>query len=180
MTSASGGCPASPGGFLEGSNDWAIIQLNLRASTDFADGVSLNFDPPPQGDAHEVKLEDALDLSLDLIDVQPYDPKNVINVHSAANVHVAIFSRPDFDARRLDPDTVTLRGLTETWLLTVRENNDCRPRDVNKDGRQDLLCYFKLPKGTPVTSGTQRLILEGATFDGSYHFRGSDTVKFVR
>ena len=49
MTSSSGGCPpANPSTareFLEGSNDWQILQLNLRASTDFADGVSLNFDP---------------------------------------------------------------------------------------------------------------------------------------
>jgi hypothetical protein len=180
MTSSTGGCPASPGEFLEGSNDWALIQLNLRASTDFADGVSLNFDPAPQGGTHEAKLEDALDLSLDLIDVQPFDPKNTINVRSAANIHVAIFSRDGIDATRLDPATVTLRGApTETWVLTVRENQHCKTRDVNKDGRADLLCYFKLPKGTPVTPGTQRVVLEAATFDGSYYFRGSDSVRFV-
>ena len=41
MTSSTGGCPASTTReFLEGSDDWAIIQLNLRASTDFLDGVT--------------------------------------------------------------------------------------------------------------------------------------------
>ena len=74
MTSSTGGCPTSTTReFLEGSDDWAIIQLNLRASTDFLDGVTASFDPSLVDGTLDVNVEDALALSGDLIDIKPND-----------------------------------------------------------------------------------------------------------
>ncbi len=187
MTSSSGGCPASSGEFLEGSNDWQILQLNLRASTDFADGVSLNFDPPVTNGTQDMTLEAALDLSHDLIDIKPNDPNNTISVNSSATIEVAIFSRKspdgttvDVDATTIDPLSVTLRGIPPgpEWILTVRGGSDCKVRDVNKDGAPDLVCKFDFQKDTSRTPGIQRAVLTGTT-SGGYDFLSSDTIRFV-
>src|SRR5262249_43902333 len=103
MTNASGGCPPSPPcspttgstgcEFLEGSNDWQILQLNMRASTDFADGVSQNFDPPVTNGTQAVTYDAVLDMSHDIIDIKPADKNNTINLSTTATFSVAIFSR---------------------------------------------------------------------------------------
>jgi hypothetical protein len=187
MTSSSGGCPTSSGEFLEGSNDWQILQLNLRASTDFADGVSLNFDPPLTNGTQDLTLDAALDLSHDLIDIKPNDPNNTISTKGSATIEVAIFSRKDpdgqnvaVDATTIDPSSITLRGLPPgpEWLLTVRRDSDCKGRDVNKDGVPDLVCKFDFQKDTPRTAGMQRAVLTGAT-SGGYDFLSSDAIRFV-
>ena len=120
MTSSSGGCPASTTReFLEGSDDWALLQLNLRASTDFLDGVTASFDPSLVDGTVDVNVEDALALSGDLIDIKPNDPTNTVRAMSSATVNVAIFSREGVDTTTIDPDTVTLRGLPPgpDWVL---------------------------------------------------------------
>ena len=88
-----------------------LLQLNLRASTDFADGVSLNFDEPVDKGTKDITLDAALDLSGDIIDIKPADKNNRINVASSATVDVAIFSREGVDTTTIDPLTLTLRGL---------------------------------------------------------------------
>jgi hypothetical protein len=196
MTSSIGGCPpANPTTareFLEGSDDWQILQLNLRASTDFADGVSLNFDPPDpsvNNGTVDVTLETVLDLSLDIIDIKPADKNNTINFNSGATFGVAIFSRksPDgqsvaVDATTIDPMGVTLRGIPPgpAWSLTVRRGNDCKVQDLNKDGAPDLVCQFTWQPGPVVSPGLQRAVLTGTTLNGGYDFHSSDTIKFVQ
>lgn len=182
MTSSGGGCPASTTReFLEGSDDWAILQLNLRASTDFADGVSANFDPSLDSGTKDIPLEAALELSGDLIDIKPNDKNNTVSVKSSATIEVAIFSREGVDATTIDPLSVTLRGLPPgaAWVLGVRRGGDCKVQDVNKDGRPDLVCKFDFQKDTPRTPGTQKAALTGTTLSGDYDFHGSDTIRFV-
>jgi hypothetical protein len=176
MTSTGGGCPASSTReFLEGSNDWAIIQLNLRASPDFADGISANFDPSVDAGTHDINLEAALELSGDLINIK----KKTISVHSSATVEVEIFSREGVDATTIDPGSVTLSGLPPgaEWALGVRRGDDCKVKDVNKDGMPDLVCKFDFQTDTPRTPGIQKAVLTGITSD-DHDFRGSDTVLF--
>jgi hypothetical protein len=189
MTSSSGGCPPSSGEVLEGSNDWQILQLNLRASTDFADGVSLNFDPPVTNGTQDLTLEAVLDLSHDIIDIKPADKNNTINLASTGTFGVAIFSRksPDgqsvaVDATTIDPTSVTLRGIPPgpAWSLTVRRGGDCKVQDVNKDGAPDLVCQFTWLPGPVVSPGLQRAVLTGTTLNGGYDFLSSDTIKFVQ
>jgi hypothetical protein len=195
MTGSTGGCPpANPTTareFLEGSDDWQIIQLNLRASADFADGVSLNFDPPDpnvNNGTVDVTLETVLDLSLDIIDIKPADKNNTINFNTTATFGVAILSRktPDgqsvaVDATTLDPMSMTLRGIPPgpAWTLTVRRGGDCKVQDVNKDGAPDLVCQFVWQPGPVVSPDLQRAVLTGTT-DGDYDFLSSDIIKFVQ
>ena len=188
MTSSSGGCPPSSGEFLEGSNDWQILQLNLRASTDFADGVSLNFDPPVTNGTQDLTLEAVLDLSHDLIDIKPADKNNTINLGSTSTFGVAIFSRksPDglsvaVDATTIDPTSVTLRGIPPgpAWSFTVSARR-LRVQDVNKDGVPDLVCQFTWRPGQwqprlQATPGVEYV----STVTG-YNFLSSDTIKFVQ
>jgi hypothetical protein len=189
MTSSSGGCPASAGGFLEGSNDWQILQLNLRASSDFADGVSQNFDPPVTGGTTEATVDDALDLSHDIIDIKPNDRNNTVNLGTTATFEVAIFSRRsadgttvDVDATTIDPASITLRGLPPgpEWSLTVRGGTDCKMQDMNKDGVADLVCKFRWDPGPVVSSGNQRAALTGTTSPGGYDFLSADLIRFVQ
>ena len=110
MTSV--GCLASSGEFLEGSNDWQILQLNHRASTDFADGVSQNFDPPVENGTQDMTYGVALELSHDLIDIKPNDKNNTINLGTTATFEVAIFSRKSADGQPLPPPTSTRQQST--------------------------------------------------------------------
>ena len=157
MTSSSGGCPTSTTReFLEGSDDWAILQLNLRASTDFVDGVSANFDPSLVAGTQDINVEDALDLSGDLIDIK----KKTINVNGSETVEVAILSREGVNTTTIDPLSVTLRGLPPgaAWVLYGRRGDDCNVKDDNKDGMPDLVCKFDFQTDTPRTPGTQKAV----------------------
>jgi hypothetical protein len=181
LTGSGGGCPTSATReFLEGSDDWAIVQLNLRASTDFLDGVTASFDPSLVDGTVDVSVEDALALSGDIIDIKPDDPNNTVKVASTATINVAIFSREGVDTTTIAPDTVTLRGLPPgpEWVLYVRRQADCKVKDVNKDGLADLECKFQFLPDTPRVVGTQKAVLTGTT-DESYDFHGSDSVRFI-
>src|SRR5262249_15199848 len=120
MTSSTGGCAPLPGQTLGGFNDWANIKFNFRASTDFGEGAGyttrFSIDGLTDTDKHagslEITLEEALQLSLDLIDIKPHgDKKNTVVLHSSHDVPVAIYSRAGVDTTTLDQSTLTLRGL---------------------------------------------------------------------
>jgi hypothetical protein len=187
MTSSGNGCPASTTrDFLEGSNDWALLQLNMRASTDFADGISANFDPSVDRGSFDIPVESALQLSGDLIDIKPADPNNTVKVMSSANINVAIFSRQGIDATTIDPMSLALRGLPPgpAWVVRVKRGSDCKTQDVNKDGMLDLVCQFNFDVSTPTTVGTQKAALTGTippstALPSGYDFHSSDVINFV-
>ena len=78
-TNPSGGCPVSPGEVLTGFDDYAHLEFNFRASTDYAEGTHLTIDPVDQSGAPvvdpetgqiirgtlEITLEEALEMSYD-------------------------------------------------------------------------------------------------------------------
>ena len=98
MTSSGGGCPTSTTReFLEGSDDWAILQLNLRASTDFLDGVTANFDPSLDDGTQDIQVEDCARAEWRPHRHQAGRPTNTVKVASSATVNVAIFSREGVD-----------------------------------------------------------------------------------
>ena len=78
---------------------------------------------------------------------------------------MAIFSREGVDTTTIDPDSVTLRGLPPgaEWVLRVRQGDDCKTQDVNKDGMLDLVCKFDFQPYTPRNPGTQKAALTGTT-----------------
>src|SRR5439155_1636129 len=142
-----------------------------------------------EGGSLEITLDEALALSRDVIDIKPNDPNNTLNRGSNQVVNVAIFSRrddqglPEFEAKDIDPATVTLRGTGgATWALPVKKDSFgnflCKMQDVNGDGLPDLVCQFNLAKNT-VSFGETKAVLEATTFSG-YHFHSSDSIKVVR
>ena len=78
-----------------------------------------------------------------------------------------------------DRPRVTLRGLPPgpEWVLRVRRGDDCKVKDVNKDGMQTSSAS-SIFGDTPRTPGNQRAALTGTTSD-EYDFHGSDTILFV-
>src|SRR5712692_1277934 len=164
------GCPASSGETLVGFNDWANIQLNFRASVDFADGAHSNFETPEitSDDARAISLDTDGDGIVDFDDNCPLTPnpgqnadacaviidvlRPVIPSTSQGVVQVAILSSLTRDATMIDPATIVLTGAAAQgpgiWSLRVRQdavgNFLCSRRDVNGDGRLDLVCQFKV------------------------------------
>ena len=194
-TNASGGCPAAQAGpplnnptgqYLVGFNDWANLQFNFRASVDFGEGghitsgeTTLVFDSNgnlvPAG-TPGITLDDVFAFNVgvtnDVIDIE----KKRINVNGNPDIQVAILSRPDapgepgLDATTVNPASITVRGTDgATWVLTPEAKNNggfhCEFRDVNQDGVPDIVCHFKVPKGT-IGLGETRAVLQATTFGG--------------
>jgi hypothetical protein len=181
------GCPAIAGAeTLQGYNDWANIDLNFRASVDFAGGATSSIEDKKEDGTLELTLDEALSLSRDIIDIKPSDPNNSLNRNSSQTVEVAMLSRLDdhglleFDARDLDPSTIVFHGTGGfTWALPVKIKNGkfhCNTRDVNSDGVRDLVCQFDVSKNT-LSAGETKAIIEGTTFNGQYNFHASDAIK---
>ncbi len=160
ITSASGACPASggtnPTDILDGFNDWANIQLNFRASTDFAGGVGLTFETDKQHGNEELTREEHLTISRDVCDIKSADKKNNNTPTSSPVFNATFYSRNDngtvVDATHLDKTTLTLAGFDGTWSL-VATISKCSNKDVNRDGLLDLACQFDVPQGTSITPG---------------------------
>ena len=97
--------------FLEGSNDWADPPAQPAGLDGLRRRGEPNFDPSLVDGTQDITLEDALDLSHDLIDIKPNDKNNTINLGSTATFEVAIFSRESADGR---PSTSTPRRSTRS------------------------------------------------------------------
>jgi len=108
------------------------------------------------------------------IDIKPLSPFNRINLKSHGRLSVAILSSPTFDARTVNPRTVTLAGAPVVtkwghpiyWVL-----------DVNFDGRKDLVVRVKI-QDLQLTETDTEATLEGETFGGQA-IVGTDFVNIV-
>jgi len=181
-TDVNGGCPATQGTVLEGYNDWANIQYSVLASFDQVAGAKSTQEQNKKQGTLDIQLDEALELSLDRIDIKPNDPNNTINTGSNVNISVAIFSRggdAPLDATAIDASTVTLRGTDGfTWVVPVKQTAagfQCRVIDPNADGLPDFVCQFDIPKGT-ISAGEKKAVLDGATFGGQ-PVHASDFIK---
>jgi hypothetical protein len=206
-TAAGGSCapsaPVSPNtcDVHQASDDWANIQLNFRATTDFLDGVAgdegpcaaappgapcavhFSIDPDKGTGTLDLTYEESRQMSADAIDIKPGDSKNTINRQSSQSIHVAMLSRPasidgtdpGFDATDIDPATVLFRGVGEgTWAVRPKE---CGFQDVNGDGLVDLVCRFDMLKGTPKI-GEMQAAIEAMTFGPDPQpFSGIDSIR---
>jgi T5SS/PEP-CTERM-associated repeat protein len=73
------------------------------------------------------------------IDVRPGVFPNVVHLKSFGAIPVAILSGPSFDATTVDPATISLNG-SKVKLVGKGERFHCHVKDVNRDGRPDLVC----------------------------------------
>ena len=108
------------------------------------------------------------------IDIKPGSYPNSINLKSGQSVAVGIFSTEDFDARTIDPETVTLAGAA----VKTQGKGDSLMwsfKDLNGDGLLDLVLHFDA-KDLNLTETDENAVLNGNTFDG-IPITGSDSVK---
>ena len=111
------------------------------------------------------------------IDIRPGSPNNNISLASAGVIPVAILSSANFDARQVDPATVTLMG-SNVRLVGRTDKASCNVRDVNRDGKPDLVCHMKATQSSQIKAGTASAVLTGLTFSGQ-NIQGEGSIRIV-
>jgi hypothetical protein len=183
------GCDGS-GTVLNGLNDWLNLQLNARASLDFAGGVQEFGDKTAE---HEQASFEGADRDGNgegdafgcssatvrcTIDIKPNEDPNVVNLGKESNINIAILSTTTFDATRdVVRSTLTLNDL----LVKVNQQDQgaCHEQDVNGDGRRDLVCQFP---SIGLVVGRNFAIVEGQTVIAGVPraFRARDFITVVK
>ena len=109
------------------------------------------------------------------VDIKPGSHPNTINLGSKGVLPVAILSTADFDARTVNPATVTLAG--SHVQLKGKGTPVTSVYDVNGDGRQDLVVHVST-EALQLSDTDSVAVLEGYTTQG-VPIIGSDTVRVV-
>jgi hypothetical protein len=106
------------------------------------------------------------------IDIQPGSATNTIRLGADRTTLAAILSTADFDARTVNPATVTLAGAP----VKTRRNGSFlfTFRDVNRDRIQDMVMEFE-NSALQLTPTDTQAVLDGQTFAG-VQVRGVDSV----
>lgn len=118
------------------------------------------------------------------LDVKPGSAGNPVNLTERGRLPVAVLTTSTFDAAKLDPATVRLGdGLGADTPVAARNNGTLMAslEDVDGDGDLDLMLHFEVPAlvaGGDLTPASTRLILNGATTDGT-PVRAVDAVRIV-
>ena len=112
------------------------------------------------------------------IDIKPGSSNNNINLNSAGVIPVAILSSATFDApSQVDPTTLTLMG-SNVRLIGRTDKPSCNVRDVNRDGKPDLVCHMKATQSSQVKVGSTSAVLTGRTFSGQ-NIQGEGSIRIV-
>ena len=109
------------------------------------------------------------------IDIKPGSFPNTINLGSGGTVPVAIFSTASFDARTVDPLTVTLASAPVK--LKGKGTPMASFEDVNGDGLLDLVVHVETT-ALQLSASDTVAVLEGQTTGGTM-IRGNDSVRVV-
>jgi hypothetical protein len=109
------------------------------------------------------------------VDIKPGSYPNTINLGSGGTVPVAILSTATFDARTVNPSSVTLASAPVK--LTGKGTPMYSIQDVNGDGRLDLIVHVTT-SAFQVTTTDTLAVLKGKT-TGGVSIRGTDTVRVV-
>lgn len=109
------------------------------------------------------------------IDIKPGSFPNSINLGSGGTVPVAVFSTETFDARSIDPASVTLASAPVK--LTGKGTPMTAFEDLDNDGLLDLVVHVAT-EALQLSETDEEAVLEGQTFGGR-RIRGTDTVRIV-
>jgi Tol biopolymer transport system component len=109
------------------------------------------------------------------IDIKPGSFPNSINRGSGGTVPVAILSTTTFDARTVDPTTVTLASAPVA--LKGKGTLMSSVEDVDGDGLLDLVIHVQT-EALQLSETDTEAVLEGKTFNGA-PIRGTDSIRVV-
>lgn len=109
------------------------------------------------------------------IDIRPGTDPNTVNLGSGGKVAVAILGGIEFDARTVDPETVTLASAVTA--LKGKGNLMASVDDVNADGYMDFVVHVDI-EALYLTGVDTEATVEGRALNGT-PFRGSDTVRVL-
>jgi len=98
------------------------------------------------------------------IDIKPHNDKNFINIKSEEEFQVGVLSRNEFDATKLDFESISLNGINPIKKIFKR--------DINGDKRNDAILHFKISELENYDNSD--LCLFGSV--GDYNFYGCDEV----
>jgi len=106
-----------------------------------------------------------------LVDIKPGSDPNAVNPYARGFLPVAILTDDDFDALRVDYDTVAFGPSGAAPAKAAKAE------DVDEDGDSDLILHFKIAE-TGIACGDTEAALTGETFDGQ-PISGTDAIKTV-
>ena len=102
------------------------------------------------------------------IEIKPRKDPNIINLRSRGFVSLAVLTKNDLDALQLDPDVARFGpGNAMTARYQVK--------DVDHDGDEDLLLYFKIQQ-TGIACQDTQATLTGELYDGT-SITGTDSIQ---
>jgi YD repeat-containing protein len=139
----------------------------------YDDGSAIAYRYDPNGNLLAITSRGA--LLVVPIDIKPGSFPNSINLGSGGTVPVAVVSTATFDARTVDPATVTLAGATVA--LRGRARPQAAVEDVDGDGRADLVVHVET-SALQLSPTDAEAVLDGRTFGGRA-IQGRDTVRIV-
>jgi hypothetical protein len=178
------------------SREIRYTSSNIKVATVTADGVveamdngaaTITVTYKTQSFGFPVKVE--LKKLTVPIKIRPESPRNDVNLTSKGRLPVAIFSTPDFNATRVEADTVRFGpkrarpvagGDDEEDDRDDREEREKRKRklgkieDLNGDGLPDLLLHFRIQE-IGLTCADKQATLTGFTVRDEL-ISGSDSV----
>jgi hypothetical protein len=163
-----------------GFDDWANLQLNFRASSDFADGAHSTIDESKEGGSLDLAFEDVAQLSPNVIDIVPGDSQNRL-LRGFPLLPVAFLGSELLDARDVDPSSATLTEAGASWIARVERilgKPACLLLDINRDGRRDLVCKFDVSRAK-LAVGVHEIQLDATTFDGRV-VRNGDLLRVIQ
>jgi hypothetical protein len=167
--------------YLGGSgSEWAFALavdatagIHLAGGTNSADFPTVNpLQPALTGyrDAFVARLDDVIPTLIEVaIDIRPRNPRNPIQLRSSGEVPVAILGSDGFDVAEIDLSTLAF-GPAGAPLAHPKP----RSRDVNGDGRKDLVSRYWI-QATGIAAGDTTACLTGETLDGRT-FQGCDAI----
>jgi len=147
-----------------------IIQLTDNDYTDWSPQINCNGAVVWQGqDGADWEIFIGFGIIMVEIDIRPRGNPNSIDLKSRGVVPVAVLTTEEFDARTLNPYSVTFAGASpRSWKLI----------DVDRDGDTDMLFLFKNLELVGLTESSTEATLTGETCDG-IPIEGTDTVNIV-
>src|SRR5574341_416527 len=114
------------------------------------------------------------------IDIKPGGSPNTVNVKKDQTITVALLGSATFNVNNVDASSLRFGPLNATPLI-INNNQRVVFKDVNNDGRMDMISQYKL-SATGIKSlanGDYLECLKG-NFTGGVLFLGCDTIRVIR